>query len=532
GKMSHFQCLFYVLCYIVSKILGCEMCKSLHSVIYIHLHFIQCPNFSGMAVAYRESFDMHSTSFKTDEDECEYKEDYCGKNACSNTPGSYFCTCKDGFVLSNGEKKFNASQGVTCDGKTRWYQTRFLKALDAILSAGPLNRNKKVTTVLETTENVLKLLGPLLSNISKSNDDTAAMAWKVFFDHIRKQENETLKINSKVVTAVVTNPNTTQLKKQIILTFSHLQPSDGNQMYVFWDSFLDGGAWCTKGCTVVCSCTHLSSFAVLMTCHEMQEVFELQLVAWVGLSLSLICLLICILTFGFICSIQSTRTTIHLHLCINLFIANLVFLAGIRRMENKLGCAFVAGLLHVFFLVALCWMCLEGVQLFNMVVLVFNTMLRPLYLMLGGYGVPVLIVIISASINARGYGTKHHCWPNLKGGFTWMFFSPVCVIIGVNVFFFLITIWKLVQKISLLKQDLITAIAQLCVLGTMWIFSCFQFERGSLVMSYLFTICLSLQRVLVFVMHCLLSKQVSPLISFRTTDIQSFGPQLICLTET
>uniref|UniRef100_A0A3B4E0I7 Si:ch211-241f5.3 n=1 Tax=Pygocentrus nattereri TaxID=42514 RepID=A0A3B4E0I7_PYGNA len=486
------------------------------------------------------------------EDECEYKEDYCGKNAvcyntigsyycpcetgyqgisgkmteicgpsskCSNTPGSYFCTCKDGFVLSNGEKKFNASQGVTCDGKTRWYQTRFLKALDAILSAGPLNRNKKVTTVLETTENVLKLLGPLLSNISKSNDDT------VFFDHIRKQENETLKINSKVVTAVVTNPNTTQLKKQIILTFSHLQqPSDGNQMYVFWDSFLDGGAWCTKGCTVVCSCTHLSSFAVLMTCHEMQEVFELQLVAWVGLSLSLICLLICILTFGFICSIQSTRTTIHLHLCINLFIANLVFLAGIRRMENKLGCAFVAGLLHVFFLVALCWMCLEGVQLFNMVVLVFNTMLRPLYLMLGGYGVPVLIVIISASINARGYGTKHHCWPNLKGGFTWMFFSPVCVIIGVNVFFFLITIWKLVQKISLLKQDLsklfrtFTAIAQLCVLGTMWIFSCFQFERGSLVMSYLFTICLSLQRVLVFVMHCLLSKQVSPLISFRTTE--------------
>ncbi|KAL7883677.1 hypothetical protein SRHO_G00013350 [Serrasalmus rhombeus] len=42
----------------------------------------------------------------------------------------------------------------------------------------------------------------------------------------------------------------------------------------------------------------------------------------------------------------------------------------------------------------------------------------------------------------------------------------------------------------------------------MWIFGCFQFERGSLVMSYLFTIFLSLQGVLVFVMHCLLSKQV------------------------
>ncbi|KAL7826794.1 hypothetical protein AOLI_G00320030 [Acnodon oligacanthus] len=45
----------------------------------------------------------------------------------------------------------------------------------------------------------------------------------------------------------------------------------------------------------------------------------------------------------------------------------------------------------------------------------------------------------------------------------------------------------------------------------MWIFGCFQFERGSLVMSYLFTIVLSLQGVLVFgCSSCtvLLSKQV------------------------
>lgn len=54
----------------------------------------------------------------------------------------------------------------------------------------------------------------------------------------------------------------------------------------------------------------------------------------------------------------------------------------------------------------------------------------------------------------------------------------------------------------------ITAVAQLCVLGTMWIFGCFQFEESTLAMSYLFTILNSLQGVLVFLMHCLLSKQV------------------------
>ncbi|KAG7258465.1 hypothetical protein CRUP_015482 [Coryphaenoides rupestris] len=60
----------------------------------------------------------------------------------------------------------------------------------------------------------------------------------------------------------------------------------------------------------------------------------------------------------------------------------------------------------------------------------------------------------------------------------WSFFGPVCVIIT------------------------------LCVLGTMWIFGCFQFQGGSVVVSYLFTIVNSLQGLLLFVMHCLLFKPV------------------------
>lgn len=54
----------------------------------------------------------------------------------------------------------------------------------------------------------------------------------------------------------------------------------------------------------------------------------------------------------------------------------------------------------------------------------------------------------------------------------------------------------------------ITAVAQLCVLGTMWIFGCFQFDKSTIIMSYLFTIFGSLQGAMVFVMHCLFSKQV------------------------
>lgn len=50
-------------------------------------------------------------------------------------------------------------------------------------------------------------------------------------------------------------------------------------------------------------------------------------------------------------------------------------------------------------------MCLEGVQLFRMVVLVFNTSFKRVHMFAGGYGVPAVIVGVSALLNVKGYGT-------------------------------------------------------------------------------------------------------------------------------
>ncbi|XP_036795864.1 adhesion G protein-coupled receptor E5-like isoform X4 [Oncorhynchus mykiss] len=338
-------------------------------------------------------------------------------------------------------------------------------------------------------------------------------------------------ISSKVVTAFVSNPATDQLTKPVILTFKHLQvraeSSEMNYTCVFWRVHEKDGAWSSRGCTkvtsnatyTVCSCSHLSSFAVLMALYPVKDTFELRLLTWLGLSVSVVCLLLCILTFWLCRSIQGTRTTIHLHLCVCLFIADLVFLSGISHTQSKGGCRVVAGLLHLFFLGSFSWMLLEGVQLYLMVVLVFNTTIRPLYLYAVGYGLPLAIVIISAITYPDGYGTTQHCWLSLERGFIWSFFGPVCTIIFLNAFIFIITVWRLAQKFSSLNPDLsnlhkikvftVTAVAQLCVLGTMWIFGVFQFqEDGTVVMTYLFTILNSLQGALLFIMHCLLNKTV------------------------
>lgn len=56
-------------------------------------------------------------------------------------------------------------------------------------------------------------------------------------------------------------------------------------------------------------------------------------ITWVGIVISLVCLAICISTFCFLRGLQTDRNTIHKNLCINLFIAELLFLIGIDKTE-------------------------------------------------------------------------------------------------------------------------------------------------------------------------------------------------------
>ncbi|CAB1443218.1 unnamed protein product [Pleuronectes platessa] len=338
-------------------------------------------------------------------------------------------------------------------------------------------------------------------------------------------------IFSRVVSVVVSNPSTQNLSRSVHITLRHLEDTEESPavryICAYWT---EREAWSTDGCYqhhsnathTVCKCEHLSSFAVLMALYPIEEPFGLLLVNNMALIISIVCLLLSIVTFMFCRSIQGTRTTIHLHLCICLFLADLVFLAGISQTEPVDGCRFVAAMLHYLFLGVFTWMLLEGVQLYRMVVLVFNATIRPLYLFLAGYGIPLVIVIISAIIRPKGYGTDKFCWLSLEHGLIWSFLGPVCFIIVINVFFFIITVWKLAHKFTSLNPELsqlnkikaftVTAIAQMCILGLMWAFGTLLFQEGTVhtrtVYAYIFTILNSLQGALIFILHCLLSKQV------------------------
>nr|XP_014424572.2 adhesion G protein-coupled receptor E1-like [Pelodiscus sinensis] len=106
------------------------------------------------------------------------------------------------------------------------------------------------------------------------------------------------------------------------------------------------------------------------------------------------------------------------------------------------------------------------------------------------------------------------CWLETDNGFLWSFLGPVCLIILINCTFFITTLWILRDKICSLNSDVSTvkntrlltfkAVAQLFILGCTWSFGLLPGK----VMAYLFTIVNSLQGAFIFLVHCLLNRQV------------------------
>ncbi|XP_077910530.1 adhesion G protein-coupled receptor E2-like isoform X5 [Halichoerus grypus] len=280
---------------------------------------------------------------------------------------------------------------------------------------------------------------------------------------------------SHVISAFMSNSDTQNLSSPITFIFSHHSVTRGPMQKVFcvfWDHTPDGyGHWSTAGCRMVatgdtsttCQCTHLSSFAVLMAHYDVPvEDPVLAVITYLGLGLSLLCLLLAALTFLLCKAIQNTSTSLHLQLSICLFLAHLLFLTAIDRTEIKVLCAIIAGALHYLYLASFTWMLLEGLNLFltarNLTVVNYSSVSRVMKKLMFpvGYGVPAIIVAISAASRPLLYGTPTRCWLNPGKRFIWSFLGPVCTIFSVNLAFVLMTLWILKSKLSSLSSDVST----------------------------------------------------------------------------
>ncbi|XP_067308364.1 adhesion G protein-coupled receptor L2-like isoform X9 [Pseudorasbora parva] len=349
--------------------------------------------------------------------------------------------------------------------------------------------------------------------------------------------NHTLTVNSHILSASINKESSRVfVSEPVIFTLEHLDTENYfNPNCSFWNYSERSmvGYWSTQGCKLLatnkthttCSCSHLTNFAILMAHRDAHagegSIHELLLtvITRMGIAVSLVCLAISIFTFCFFRGLQSDRNTIHKNLCINLFIAELLFLVGINMTEPPMICSVIAGVLHFFFLAAFSWMCLEGVQLFLMLSEVFESEFsRRKYYYASGYLFPCVVVGISAAIDYKSYGTRKACWLRVDNHFIWSFIGPVTFIIMLNLIFLAVTMYKMVKHSMSMKPDssrlesirswVFGAFALLCLLCLTWSFGLFFLNDSSVIMAYLFTIFNTLQGMFIFIFHCLLQKKV------------------------
>ncbi|XP_028855531.1 adhesion G protein-coupled receptor L2 isoform X5 [Denticeps clupeoides] len=389
------------------------------------------------------------------------------------------------------------------------------------------------TVKLNSRNGVAKLVFVLYKNLGQFLSTENAT---IKLGNEANAHNLSVAVNSDVIAASINKESSRVfLSDPVIFTLEHIDMQHYfNSNCSFWNyserSMM--GYWSTQGCKLIggnkthttCSCSHLTNFAVLMAHQEIvgnDGVHELLLtvITRVGIVVSLVFLAVSIFTFCFFRGLQSDRNTIHKNLCINLFIAELIFLIGIDMTEPRIGCSIIAGILHFFFLASFAWMCLEGVQLYLMLVEVFESEYsRKKYYYVSGYLFPAIIVGVSTAIDYKSYGTKKACWLRVDNHFVWSFIGPVTFIIMLNVIFLVITMYKMVKHSTSLKPDssrlenikswVLGGFALVCLLGLTWSFGLFFINESSVVMAYLFTIFNTFQGMFIFVFHCLLQKKV------------------------
>ncbi|XP_048847539.1 adhesion G protein-coupled receptor E2-like [Brienomyrus brachyistius] len=408
----------------------------------------------------------------------------------------------------------------------------------SIMAVGPGSRWRLgAAPVLSARHNTMEI--DISSIAKKNNGSAAAVLMSVSgMDTLLSGSSATndTKVYSDVTIALVPRVNGSRLPESVNFTFQHKQepPKDGRLTCVYWEDRGGVQRWSTEGCVTLgsvsshtaCSCSHLSTFAIIMQTGQDQGGVDEEdpILTWLSpicMGVGMIFLSLAVLSFLFCSWNPKVNNTARLHLSLNLLLAHLLFSLGINRTQNQLVCAIIAGLLHYAFVSSFVWMFLEALQLFllvrglNKVQVIQREGLKTQYLLLIGYGTPLIVVGVSAGLFPSGYGSATMCWLSMEHGFLWSFLGPMCMIIGINCLLFGIMLWNLRLTLTNMKSDVSQAkdtrliifkiLAQCIILGVAWLLG---FWQNSLLAQYLFIILSSQQGTFIFIVHCLFNREV------------------------
>ncbi|XP_064606055.1 LOW QUALITY PROTEIN: cadherin EGF LAG seven-pass G-type receptor 2-like [Liolophura sinensis] len=352
-----------------------------------------------------------------------------------------------------------------------------------------------------------------------------------------------LAVNSPVITVILRDKSRNihgPLQEPVEITFQQLQVVNRTSpQCVHWQFKESGnntrGQWSTEGCElkgrykmgdkkfVTCSCNHLSTYAVLMDVSDTEyypmEFLGVIIVRYIGFLISLTCLMICLLLFCCLRRLYSNSNSIHINFVLTIFVAELTFLVGIDKTENKLGCRFVAIILHYFYVSAFFWLFVEMLHLYRMLTEIRNInqgSMKFYYLL--GYVVPGIIVSLAVGLATDDYGNDKYCWLATDSLLIASFIGPIGLIAVMNLFVFFMAVKascspkKEKAKVGFQRLVLVAAVLLLFVLVLDGVFGLLSVSTlltdNHLAFHYLFAVITCFQGIFVLVAYVVCSKQV------------------------
>ncbi|XP_036361639.1 adhesion G-protein coupled receptor G6-like isoform X4 [Octopus sinensis] len=453
------------------------------------------------------------------------------------------------------EEQLSASYSNLGIGVTKMENTNFNGSFYGILSDtnGKAARNMVHNSSYPDPqqENVammdfISLPKSLFKHVARENLSTISkvlfysMSNDKLFRVIEKADNKTSsKINSHIIAANIPNIQIANLVDPVTISFSLLDKNATNLQCAFWDETPGQTPhWSTKGCDtsdyipgekVLCSCNHLTSFALLMDVYQNEETVKsvkiLSAISNIGCGISFVSLILTVIVHVCFRNLWKLITSkILVNLCSSLAVTNLIFLVGMQSYVSKIiaVCKTIAALLHYFLLTTMMWMTIEAIHICLSVIVLSTTYQK--YFMIRSsvlaWGLPAIIVIITLAINYTNNYIRiaEVCWLS-KIPFYTALLLPIVIILAINLTIFSLVIWRLVSVQSNKKFEHKTrkvrvwGIAGLfCLLGLSWFLAFFTFGEVAEVFKYLFVIFNTLQGLFIFIFYCLYKKDTRDII--------------------
>lgn len=310
-------------------------------------------------------------------------------------------------------------------------------------------------------------------NIPQSDEKTKSLTVITFdsMDNVLPARNEA-NSSASVINGRVVLVRSSGIINNVSFTFDTLNNTLGNPQCVFWNFTLFNGlgGWDDEGCelyseneTVICNCTHLTSFSILMSPASPDDP-ALDIITYIGVGISMASLVICLIIEAVIWRKIRKNTTSYLrhvsivNIAVSLLIANIWFIIGAAISDanevNQSACYAATFFIHFFYLALFFWMLASALLLLYRTVSVFGTGLSKKSMMaIGfclGYGAPLIIAIITIAVTApkeQYIRETEVCWLNWNGSKALLaFVVPALLIVAINLVILLVVLYKMLRR--------------------------------------------------------------------------------------